>query len=225
MINFCSLYTCRKTTKIPQFILDANILQDKRIAVTQPRRVAAITVAHRVADERHSEIGAEVGYTVRFDDTSSDKTKIKFMTDGVLVRECLSDPTLSQYQAIMLDEAHERSIHTDILFGLMKNVCKVRPDLKIIITSATLDAEKFSLYFNKCPVVRVPGRLFPVDIYHSKIRQVMTATGPSSNAYVASAVSTALKIHSSQVESYVYSMLFRFETELSQINPNDSLQP
>lgn len=192
-----------KTTKIPQFFLDSTLLQNKMMAVTQPRRVAAITVSHRVADERKCILGEEIGYAVRFDDMTTSRTKIKFMTDGILVRECLGNPTLAQYNAIMLDEAHERSIHTDILFGLVKQACTHRPDLKVLITSATLDISKFSNYFNDCPIVRVPGRLFPVDIYHSKIRQVMTATGPSSNAYVNSAVKTVLKIHQSQEDGHI----------------------
>lgn len=202
-----------KTTKIPQYFLDSNIFSNnndnnnKLIAITQPRRVAAITVCQRVAEERNCIIGDEVGYTVRFDDMTTSKTKIKFMTDGILVRECLYDPNLSQYNAIMLDEAHERSIHTDILFGLVKQACIRRPDLKVLITSATLDITKFSTYFHNCPVVRVPGRLFPVDIYHSKIRQVMTTSGPSSNAYISSAVKTVLKIHQSQV-NFIQFLIF-----------------
>lgn len=202
-----------KTTKIPQFFINSNLFNNngnnnKLIGVTQPRRVAAITVCHRVAEERKCNIGDEVGYTVRFDDMTTSKTKIKFMTDGILVRECLNDPILSKYNAIMLDEAHERSIHTDILFGLVKQACHRRPDLKVLITSATLDITKFSTYFNNCPIIRVPGRLFPVDIYHSKIRQVMTTTGPSSNAYIDSAVKTVLKIHHSQVcLSHIYLLI------------------
>jgi HrpA-like RNA helicase len=137
--------------------LDSDILGDKIVGVTQPRRVAAITVAQRVAEERNVTVGDEVGYSVRFDESTSNKTKIKFMTDGILVRECLRSPDLSQYQAIMLDEAHERSIHTDILFGLVKAACRKRPDLKVVITSATLDVTKFAAYFNSCPIVRVPG--------------------------------------------------------------------
>jgi ATP-dependent RNA helicase DHX8/PRP22 len=143
------------------------------IGVTQPRRVAAITVAHRVCDERHSLVGDTVGYSVRFDDQTSSKTRIKYMTDGILLRECLADPKLSKYKIIMLDEAHERSINTDILFGLVKLACSQRSELRVIVTSATLDVDKFSKYFNSCPVIRIPGRIFPVDIYHSKIRQVM----------------------------------------------------
>ena len=173
------------------------------MAVTQPRRVAAITVAHRVADERNIPLGDEVGYAVRFDDCTSSKTRIKFMTDGILVRECLTSPTLSQYQVIMLDEAHERSINTDILFGLVKAACRQRPDLKVIVTSATLDVSKFSAYFNNCPVVHVPGRMFPVDLYHSKTRQVMTTSGPASSSYVDAAVQTVLRIHTSEDEGHV----------------------
>lgn len=185
-----------KTTQIPQFLLDSDgIWNRKMIAVTQPRRIAAITVAQRVADERKSALGSEIGYAVRFDDKTSEKTRVKYMTDGILVRECLSDKNLSQYSTIMLDEAHERSLNTDILFGLLKAAARVRKDLRIIITSATLDSEKFGEYFSNCPVIRVPGRIFPVDIYHSKSRQVMTASGPSNKSYIQSAVDVVMKIH------------------------------
>jgi HrpA-like RNA helicase len=129
-----------KTTQIPQMCID-NVfpsLHNGRnravIAVTQPRRVAATTVAMRVAEERGVECGKEVGYCVRFDDRCSPSTAIKFLTDGILVRECLSDPLLSSYQVVMLDEAHERSVHTDILFGLMKRACSARPvDLTVAV--------------------------------------------------------------------------------------------
>ena len=123
------------------------------------------------------------------------------MTDGSLVRECLSDPLLEKYGVVMLDEAHERSIHTDILFALVKQVCslqfphcticltcaqcvKRRNDLKLVVTSATLDSEQFSKYFDNCPVFVVPGRVFPVEIYHSKTKQIMTSTGPATDSYV-----------------------------------------
>jgi ATP-dependent RNA helicase DHX8/PRP22 len=214
-----------KTTQIPQFILKAGLLNEENIddsikepsneskkvvhlkrkmAITQPRRIAAISVAKRVSEEVGCELGEEIGYIVRFDDmTTSDKTKIRFMTDGILIRECLSDPLLSSYSIIMLDEAHERSLNTDILFGLLKDICRKRKDLKLIITSATLDADKFSSYFHACPILQIPGRTYPVDIYHSKTKQIMTANGPANNTYVQSAVDVVLKIHEKQDDGHI----------------------
>lgn len=142
------------------------------VAVTQPRRVAATSVARRVADERGCRLGEEVGYSIRFEDRTGPNTRIKYMTDGVLVRECLEDPHLSRYGVVMLDEAHERSIDTDILFGLLKRALARRPDLHAVITSATLDVERFAAFFDGCPFLNVPGRTHPVDVYHSKTRQV-----------------------------------------------------
>lgn len=142
------------------------------VAVTQPRRVAATSVARRVADERGCRLGEEVGFSIRFEDRTGPNTRIKYMTDGVLVRECLEDPYLSRYGVVMLDEAHERSIDTDILFGLLKRALARRPDLHAVITSATLDVERFAAFFDGCPFLNVPGRTHPVDVYHSKTRQV-----------------------------------------------------
>lgn len=152
-----------KTTKIPQFCIDNGIVDSKKmIAVTQPRRVAAIAMAERVAEERNSRVGEQVGYSIRFDEHCSKRTRIKYMTDGILVREFLFDNNLSNYDVIMLDEAHERSLNTDILFGLVKAVCRRRQDIKVLITSATLNEDKFSTFFHGAPVIRVPGRIFPV---------------------------------------------------------------
>lgn len=142
------------------------------VAVTQPRRVAATSVARRVADERGCRLGEEVGYSIRFEDRTGPRTRIKYMTDGVLVRECLQDPYLSRYGVVMLDEAHERSIDTDILFGLLKRALARRPDMRAVITSATLDVERFAAFFGGCPSISVPGRTHAVDVYHSKTRQV-----------------------------------------------------
>lgn len=142
------------------------------VAVTQPRRVAATSVAKRVADERGCRLGEEVGYSIRFEDRTGPRTRIKYMTDGVLVRECLEDPYLSRYGVVMLDEAHERSIDTDILFGLLKRALARRRDLRAVITSATLDVERFAAFFDGCPFISVPGRTHAVDVYHSKTRQV-----------------------------------------------------
>lgn len=110
----------------------------------------------------------QVGYSIRFEDCTGPETVIKYMTDGMLLREALLDDTLASYSVIMLDEAHERTIHTDVLFGLLKGIIKRRPDLKLIVTSATLDAEKFSEYFFSCPIFTIPGRTYPVEILYTK---------------------------------------------------------
>mgnify|MGYP006093157427 FL=1 len=157
-----------KTTQVPQLVLARGLLRDGIMAVTQPRRVAATSVAKRVAVERGSRVGGEIGYTVRFDDATSSSTRVKFMTDGVLVREALSDPDLRKYAVVMLDEAHERSISTDLLFGLLLKVLARRKDLRLIVSSATLDTEKFAAFFAGAPTLRVPGRAFDVAIYHAR---------------------------------------------------------
>lgn len=157
-----------KSTQITQYLAESGYAGRGKIGCTQPRRVAAISVARRVAEEAGCRIGSKVGYTIRFDDCTSRDTVIKYMTDGMLLRECLMDPELKGYSAIMLDEAHERTVHTDVLFGLLKRCIVKRPDLKLIVTSATLDAEKFSKYFNQCPIFTIPGRTFPVDILYAK---------------------------------------------------------
>ena len=154
-----------KTTQLTQYLLEEGFCQKgKRIACTQPRRVAAISVAKRVSEEMGVRLGQEVGYQIRFEDYTSGRTLIKYMTDGMMLRECLLDPSLSQYSVIILDEAHERGINTDVLFGLIKDSLAQRKDLKLIVTSATLDADKFSQYFLGCPIFKIPGRMFPVEV-------------------------------------------------------------
>ncbi|CAI8030442.1 ATP-dependent RNA helicase DHX8 [Geodia barretti] len=156
------------------------------LGCTQPRRVAAMSVAKRVSEEFGCRLGQEVGYTIRFEDVTSQETVIKYMTDGMLLRECLIDPDLKQYAVIMLDEAHERTIHTDVLFGLMKNAVKKRPDLKLIVTSATLDAVKFSSYFFEAPIFTIPGRTHPVDVLYTK---------ESESDYLDAALIAVMQIH------------------------------
>lgn len=166
---------CGKTTQLPQYLLEGGLARDGSIAVTQPRRVAAMSVARRVSQERNVTLGGEVGYQVRFDDCSSRATKIQYMTDGCLLREFLDDRELSRYSVVVLDEAHERSLATDILFGLVKTLLgkletdfKVRKTaLKVIIMSATLNISKFSKFFNDCPVFEIPGRVFPVSVTYN----------------------------------------------------------
>jgi len=162
-----------------------------QVACTQPRRVAAMSVAKRVADEMDVPLGAEVGYNIRFEDCTGPKTILKYMTDGMLLREAMNDPLLSRYCTIILDEAHERTLATDILMGLMKNIAKNRPDLKIVIMSATLDAQKFQHYFNDAPLLAVPGRTHPVEIYY---------TPEAEKDYLEAALRTVLQIHVTEKE-------------------------
>ena len=175
-----------KTTQLTQYLAEGGFANHGMIGCTQPRRVAAMSVAKRVAEEVGCKLGEEVGYTIRFEDCTSPATKIKYMTDGMLQREVLLDPNLKKYSVIMLDEAHERTIATDVLFGLLKKTLKRRPDLKVIVTSATLDADKFSEYFNKCPIFTIPGRTYPVELLYSR--------EPESD-YLDAALVTVMQIH------------------------------
>jgi len=126
-----------------------------------------MSVAARVAKEMDVRLGDEVGYTIRFEDKSCQNTRLKYLTDGMLLRESMIDPTLSKYGVIVLDEAHERTLSTDILFGLIKEVLKKRKDLKVVVMSATLNAERFQNYFTGAPLLDVPGRMFPVEIFYT----------------------------------------------------------
>lgn len=157
-----------KTTQLTQYIAEAGFAARGKIGCTQPRRVAAMSVAKRVAEEFGCLLGQEVGYTIRFEDCTTNETMIKYMTDGMLLREALIDPEMKSYSCIMLDEAHERTISTDVLFGLLKASVKSRPELKLIVTSATLDAVKFSEYFFEAPIFTIPGRTFPVEILYTR---------------------------------------------------------
>ncbi|XP_052124622.1 pre-mRNA-splicing factor ATP-dependent RNA helicase DHX16 [Frankliniella occidentalis] len=179
-----------KTTQIPQYLHEAGFTKDnKKIGCTQPRRVAAMSVSARVAVEMSVKLGNEVGYSIRFEDCTSERTIIKYMTDGTLHREFLSEPDLQGYSVMIIDEAHERTLHTDILFGLVKDIARFRPDLKLLISSATLDAEKFSTFFDNAPIFRIPGRRFPVDIYYTK--------APEAD-YIDAATVSILQIHATQ---------------------------
>jgi len=157
-----------KTTQMTQYIAEAGFTMRGKIGCTQPRRVAAMSVAKRVAEEFGCRLGQEVGYTIRFEDCTTSETVIKYMTDGMLLREALIDSEMGGYSCIMLDEAHERTIHTDVLFGLLKKAVKARPELKLIVTSATLDAVKFSEYFFEAPIFTIPGRTFPVEVLYTR---------------------------------------------------------
>lgn len=179
-----------KTTQIPQYLHESGYTKNGlKIGCTQPRRVAAMSVAARVAEEMGVKVGNEVGYSIRFEDATSDKTVLKYMTDGMLLREFLTEPDLGAYSALMIDEAHERTLHTDILFGLVKDIARFRPELKLLISSATMDAQKFAKYFDDARIFNIPGRRYPVDIHYTP--------QPEAN-YLAAAVTTIFQIHITQ---------------------------
>lgn len=162
------LFLTPRPYRIPQYVAYADLPHLRRpglqVACTQPRRVAAMSVAKRVADEMDVTLGEEVGYSIRFEDCTSPNTFLKYMTDGMLLREAMNDHMLSRYSTVILDEAHERTLATDILMGLLKDIVKRRPDLKVVVMSATLDAAKFQNYFFDAPLLKVPGRTFSVEM-------------------------------------------------------------
>ena len=160
-----------KSTQIPQFILEQLYDTKKHgtIAVTQPRRVAAINLATRVAQEHGCKLGDQVGYSVRFDNTTTTRTRLKYLTDGMLLRELMMNSDLREYSVIIIDEAHERTVLTDLILGFLKSLMQgPRQDLRIIVMSATLQAEKFSEFFNNAPILFVEGRKFDVKQYYLK---------------------------------------------------------
>lgn len=193
-----------KSTQIPQFLLDSpqvDASPTRRIIVTQPRRVAAVSVARRVAEERQNEPGGEIAYAVRFEsNVSTDVSRCVFMTDGLLLNELVRDPLLPGVACVVLDEAHERSLNTDLLFGLVLDLCRKRPDLLVLVMSATLDSDKFSRFFLDAPVLEVEGRAFPVverykcsfpNASHAARVQPLTPN----HDFVSAAVDAACEIH------------------------------
>ncbi|RAK73917.1 putative ATP dependent RNA helicase [Aspergillus fijiensis CBS 313.89] len=198
-----------KTTQLPQYLEQAGwCAEGKAIAITQPRRVAATTVAARVAEEMRCKLGEEVGYSIRFEDLTSASTRIKFLTDGMLLREALVDPLLSRYSVIMVDEAHERSLSTDVLLGILKKIMKKRPELRIVVSSATLQAEDFLRFFaggeefdgdaesgetggNVGRIISLEGRMYPVDM--------LFLESPAED-YIERSVKTVFDIHLQEAE-------------------------
>ena len=155
-----------KTTQIPKICLTIGRGVKGLIGHTQPRRIAANTVANRIAEELKTTLGEKVGYQVRFSDQSNENTLIKVMTDGILLAEIQHDPFLNKYDTLIIDEAHERSLNIDFLLGYLKQLLPKRPDLKLIITSATIDLERFSQHFNNAPIIEVSGRTYPVEVWY-----------------------------------------------------------
>ncbi|KAI4594588.1 DEAH-box RNA helicase prp16 [Pestalotiopsis sp. 9143b] len=175
-----------KTTQLAQFLYEDGYGNRGMIGCTQPRRVAAMSVAKRVAEEMEVRLGSTVGYAIRFEDCTSDETVIKYMTDGILLRESLNEQDLDRYSCVIMDEAHERALNTDVLMGLFKKILQRRTDLKLIVTSATMNSKRFSEFFGGAPEFFIPGRTFPVDVmFH----------GSSVEDYVDAAVQQALRIH------------------------------
>ena len=200
---------CGKSTQLPQFLHEYGYADAKAdgddvsggqrqiIGVTEPRRIAAISLAVRVSEEMNVELGRQVGYSIRFEELyDKAETDIKFMTEGILIREMMNDPLLTSYSVVIVDEVHERSVNTDILMSLLKKIIRKRPDLKLIISSATLDSDLICKYFNqvnektveRATVLFVEGRTFPVDVFY--------LSQPTAN-YLKEAVQTVIKIHES----------------------------
>ena len=171
-----------KTTQIPKMCLELGLGENGLIGHTQPRRLAARTVAERIAEELGVEIGQEVGFQVRFTGEVSRSTKVKLMTDGILLAEIQRDKLLRKYNAIIIDEAHERSLNIDFILGYLKRILPQRPDLKIIITSATIDPERFAKHFgteeDPSPIIEVSGRTFPVEIRYRPLSQPAGGAAP-----------------------------------------------
>ncbi|KAF9208248.1 DEAH-box ATP-dependent RNA helicase prp22 [Haplosporangium sp. Z 27] len=178
-----------KTTQLPRYIIEE--FKNMRIGVTQPRRIAAISVSKRVAEEYGCKLGDTVGYSIRFDDNTTSRTRLKYMTDGVLLREATMDPLLEKYDLVIIDEAHERTVETDVLFGLLKRTRAKRPSLKLLIMSATLDIVKFSDYFDGCSIYTIKGRAYPIEILHSRST---TKLGTLKSGYMAKSVETVMHI-------------------------------
>merc|ERR1719499_2236476 len=179
-----------KTTQIPQFCVEEYGAPGQMVACTQPRRVAAMSVAKRVSEEMDVKLGEQCGYTIRFEDCTSERTVMKYMTDGMLLREAMSDPQLSRYSVVILDEAHERTVSTDVLMGLIKEILTRNKRLKVIVMSATLDSGKFVEYWN-APLIKVPGRCHPVEIFY---------TQEPEPDYFEAAIRTVLQIHACEGE-------------------------
>ncbi len=186
------VFSIGKTTQLPQYLHESGWSKIGKIGCTQPRRLAAISVAARVAEEMGVKNGKEVGYSIRFEDNTCEDTIIKYMTDGMLLREFLTEPDLKSYSCLMVDEAHERTLHTDILLGLIKDISRHRAaqdDFRVIISSATMNSQKFSAYFDNAPILHIPGFMYDVTTLYTQ--------APEAD-YIDAAIVTALQIHVTQ---------------------------
>ncbi|XP_045038299.2 probable ATP-dependent RNA helicase DHX40 isoform X2 [Desmodus rotundus] len=207
-----------KTTQLPKYLYEAGFSQHGVIGVTQPRKVAAISVAQRVAEEMKCTLGSKVGYQVRFDDCSSKETAIKYMTDGCLLKHILGDPNLTKFSVIILDEAHERTLTTDILFGLLKKLFQEKSPnrkehLKVVVMSATMELAKLSAFFGNCPIFDIPGRLYPV---REKFCNLIGPRDWENTAYIQAIVKVTMDIHLNEMAGDILVFLTgQFEIEKS----------
>ena len=188
-----------KSTQIVQYLYEEGFAESKRIVCTQPRKVAAITLAEHVSSEMLAELGTIVGYKVGASNRSDTNCPIVYMTDHVLLNECIADRNFSKFSCLVIDEAHERSLNTDILLAFIKQCLPSRPDLRVIITSATIDPKLFVKYFNGCPVVKVSGRTFPVEVIWNPLSATPTET-PLTRNYLTDSIDIVTKIHKSEPE-------------------------
>ncbi|CXJ24505.1 pre-mRNA-splicing factor ATP-dependent RNA helicase PRP2, putative [Plasmodium berghei] len=197
-----------KSTQLTQYLYECKYHLYGNIICTQPRRIACIAIANRVADEMNVKVGKEVGYVIRFQNKTSENTKVIYMTDGMFLRLLLYNPTLEGISVLIVDEAHERALHTDVILPIIKDICNFRENIRIVISSATLDAEKISSYFNCAPIFYVPGRKYNVDIYY---------TINNESNYLSAIVITILQIHITQGKGDILVFLpGQFEIELVQ---------
>ncbi len=188
-----------KTTRLPVFLYEADYAASGVIGITEPRRIAVTSVARYVCEQQGGQLGDVVGYQVRFDNQSEVNTPLKFMTDGILLRELQDDPDLTRYSVIMIDEAHERSQNIDFILGLLKDLLKRRTDLKVVVASATIDAQKFSDYFGGAPVVEVSGRMFPVEVVYQE-RSLLSFGRSAFEQLIEGIVKQIVSIHRTQPE-------------------------
>ncbi|XP_045107078.1 ATP-dependent RNA helicase DEAH12, chloroplastic-like isoform X2 [Portunus trituberculatus] len=188
-----------KSTQMAQFFMQEDVAREGLVACTQPRKIAATSLAQHVANEMGSEVGGLVGYKVGMHTKKSESTRILYMTDHVLLNECLQDPALSRYSCVIIDEAHERSIYTDLLLGMLRSCLQTRPELRLVITSATIKPDVFVRYFGKCPVVKVSGRMFPVEVEWQEVQDGVD----SFDKYQEVAVRKAVEVHCQEGEGDV----------------------
>ena len=181
-----------KTTQIPVILYEANYAQSGIIAVTQPRRIAALSVSEFIAKQLKTDFPGLVGYKMRFEDKTNAATKIKIMTDGILLQEMKLDPMLSKYSVVMVDEAHERSLNIDFVLGLLKRVLRQRKDFRIVVSSATINAEAFSQYFDDCPVVTIDTITFPVKIIYDPLASKITSATPEGSEQILSKIESII---------------------------------